>query len=101
MWDSVVKLVNVTKTVDDAGDMAETETTSIVFCDELSVGQSEHYQAMANGLKPEIKLKVYRFEYRNEKKVEYNGTKYDVIRTYANDKETIELVLGGGVNATT
>lgn len=100
MWDNVVNLIVVTKTVDDAGDIVEQETTTTIFCNELSVGQSEYYQAMANGFKPEIKLKIHRLEYNNQKKAEYNGIKYDVIRTYANDNETVELVLGGGVNAT-
>jgi SPP1 family predicted phage head-tail adaptor len=101
LWINVAELLTIITVTDDAGDPTEQQTFTRVFCNELSVGQTEFYQAMATGLKPEIKLELNRFEYNNEKKVKYNNIVYDVIRTYAKDVGIIEVTLGGGVNNAT
>lgn len=78
----------------DTDDIGNTITVPIkrkVFADISSIKQSEFYQAQANGLKPEITLKIRTFEYKGEKKVEYNGTKYNVLKTYTNNFGTMEL----------
>lgn len=103
MWDSVVILISNQEITDDAGDIIENqEEENQIFCNELSVGQSEFYQAMATGFKPEIKLEVYKAEYSGEKQVKYCETVYDVIRTFSQKgSDILELTLGGKVNATT
>lgn len=101
MWCNIAHIISTKKDTDDAGDPVEEKVFTEVFCNELSVGQTEFYQAMATGLKPEIKLEMHRFEYNNEKQVKYNDIIYEVIRTYAKNTEFIEITLGGGINATT
>lgn len=101
MWSNIANLITVIRTTDNAGDPTEIETFDQVFCNELSVGQTEFYQAMATGFKPEIKIEMNRFEYTNQKQVLYNSITYDVIRAYAKNTEVIELTLGGGINGAT
>jgi hypothetical protein len=76
-----------------------------VLCDVLSVTRSEHYQAAAHGLKPEMVFVVNRYEYQGEKEVEFEEREYRVMRTYLprrsksiGDFETIELVCEGVVH---
>lgn len=102
MFKDVAFLIKKNKVTDDAGDPVETEIEQMVFCNEKSVGQSEFYQAMASGLKPEIKLEIMSFEYDNQKQIRYKDRVYDVIRTYVKDSaDIIELTLGGGINGAT
>ena len=77
-----------------------------VLCDVVSVTRSEHYQAAAHGLKPEIVFVVNRYEYQGEKEVEFEEREYRVMRTYLpklskniGDFETIELVCEGVVHS--
>ena len=73
---------------------AKTETMRRVFCTALSVGRTEAYIAMGQGLQPEIILRLeHDFEYQDEKAVQYNGIRYDIIRTYRTDPDGIELTL--------
>ena len=76
-----------------------------VLCDVVSVTRSEHYQAAAHGLKPEIVFVVNRYEYQGEKEVEFEEREYRVMRTYLprrskgiGDFETIELVCEGVIH---
>lgn len=101
MWSKTCFLITETKGTDNSGDPLEsTPTREEVFCSEESVRQSEFYQAMATRLKPEIRLKLHRFEYNNQKKIEYDGKVYDLIRADAKGSEIIEIILGGGINGT-
>ena len=65
-----------------------------VFGEKISVRQSEFYQAAATGFKPEIAIKVWSIEYRNEDLLEYKGKKYSIIRTFEKGEE-IELICEG------
>lgn len=100
MWDSVVILIGGETSIDEAGDIVEDESTKKqIFCNELSIGQNEFYQAAASGFKPELKLEIYKSEYSNEKQAIYCEVLYSVIRTFSKkDSEVLELTLGSGVN---
>ena len=79
----VITLVGYTETVDRFGIVHRTETTEDVFAQVRSIGQSEFYQAAASGLKPTIKFVIADFwDYDNQKELIYNGTRYNVLRTY-------------------
>lgn len=65
-----------------------------VLCNKKSVGRTEFYNASVAGMKPELIFIIHGFEYNNQEKVEYNGTEYDVIRTYQTDFDKIELTVG-------
>ena len=60
-----------------------TETQKQVFCSVRSVGMTEAYQAMSNGLHPQFVFILSDYaDYGGEKVVIYNGKRYRIIRTY-------------------
>jgi hypothetical protein len=72
---------------------APQETARKVYCTEKSVGQSEIYQARGTGLNPELKLILpHAFDYKGEKKLEYGGERWDILRTYR-EGDNMELTL--------
>lgn len=100
----VVTFIQQTRGVDDYGDPVVTETTRDVFCREASIGQSEFYQAHANGLKPEIKLVLTDYlDYQNEALLRYTPLGqtepqlYRVLRTFRAGQE-LELTCYREVN---
>lgn len=88
----VLTLISTTRGTDDCGDTTFSETSRTVFCEVMSIGQSEFYQAQAVGLKPELKFKLSDYlEYEGESSVEYDSVRYRVLRTYRTGNG-IELV---------
>ena len=68
-----------------------TETQKQVFCSVRSVGMTEAYQAMSNGLHPQFVFILSDYaDYDGEKVAIYNGKRYRVIRTYRQN-QGIEL----------
>ena len=98
LFRDVVKLISVTVTENDMGDIIETPTEREVFADKQSIRQSEFYQAAATGLRPELMFVVRSIDYNGEPKLKYNGKEYAIIRTYDKDGELIELICQGLVN---
>ena len=95
---SVLTLIQQTTAVDEYGDMVPTETSREVFCKVGSIGQKEFYQAHAVGLQPEIKfILADHLDYDGEALVEYNGTRYRVLRTYRAGQQ-LELTVYREVN---
>lgn len=103
MYDSIIKLISESNTVDEYGDTVTVETERTVFAAVKSIGQSEFYQAQAVGLKPEIKFLITDFaDYQNEKKLKYTpfGAMeeiYTVLRTYRT-KNQLEIVCKRGID---
>ena len=65
-----------------------------VYAEVRSVGMTEAYQARANGLNPEYKLRLaHSFEYKGEKLCEMRNTRYRIIRTWMDESDGIELTL--------
>ena len=59
-----------------------------------SVGMRETYEAMSKGHYPEIVIILeHDFDYQGEKLIELRGVRYDVLRTYLNKYEQLELTL--------
>lgn len=59
-----------------------------------SVGMQEVYQAMADGLNPELKIVLTQdFEYKREPLCRVRGVMYKIIRTYVTEADEIELTL--------
>lgn len=98
LFRDVVKLISVTTTENDMGDIIETPVEREVFADKQSIRQSEFYQAAATGLRPELMFVVRSVDYNGEQKLKYNDKEYAVIRTYDKDGELTELVCQGVVN---
>lgn len=91
MWANELTLIQETYTEDEIGNQVATEDKTTIFCDIKSVGRAEFYNAVATGLKPEIIFIIHNYEYSGENQVEYDGKKYNVIRTYENSTEELEL----------
>ena len=73
---------------------AETVEPREVFCTVRSVGMREMYEALSHGLRPELVIDLaHDFEYQGENFAEVNGVSYQIIRTYYNESNGIELTL--------
>lgn len=98
MYNDVLYLISESRTVDEYGDPVVTSTKRPVFCKVGSIGQKEFYQAHAVGLQPEIKFVISDYyDYNGEKRLEYNGVNYSVLRTYR-DGKTLDIVCYKEVN---
>lgn len=100
MYNDVAYLVNKTiNGVDEYGDPKEVETETQVFCNIMSVGMTEFYQAQTAGQKPELKIVLADYyDYADQDEVIVNGIRYQVLRTYRTlGSNELEITLHGGV----
>ena len=95
---TAINLCKKTQTINAYGDLVTAWTKRQVFAEEMSVGMSEVYQAMAVGYKPEVKFRLESFlDYQGEEVVEYapfmsqNTYILRVLRTYRKG-DSMELV---------
>ena len=91
--DHVATLIAVTHEPDALKQQIPKETRREVFCTVSSVQQSEFFAAGRNGLRPQMRLKVFAEDYRQEEFVEVDGARYRIYRTYLGDNEQLELYL--------
>lgn len=97
MYNELIYLVSKQRTKNEVGDMIETTEKSMRLAKIKSIGQTEFYQAQAQGLKPEIKFVLADYlDYNNQENVVYNDFLYKVLRTFRTGNE-IEIVCYGGV----
>ena len=99
LFRDVIDLVSVTPVVDDIGNFVDTESTKTVYANKKNIRQSEFYQAMSTGLRPELMFVVRSGDYNNEPRLTYNSKTYKIIRAYDKNGELTELVCGGLVGA--
>lgn len=92
--DVVITLISemISNASDELGNVVKTQQRHDVYAKLLSIKRSEFYQAQAIGLTPTIAFEVYRFEYSAEKIVEFQGVKYNVLRSYPVNGERLELI---------
>lgn len=91
-YDHELTLVKQTYAKDGIGNqipIARTKRT--VLCKLKSVSRSEFYSAAVKGLRPEAVFEVNKYEYDDETEVEFEGKRYEVIRTYPVGFEDVEL----------
>jgi len=98
MYDTTAELGTPEETQNASGTVIKTYTYRLVYVDEMSIRQTEHYQSAAVGLRPDIALKMRRLDYQGERRVRYESKEYEVLRTYAPNRDFIELVLQGITN---
>jgi SPP1 family predicted phage head-tail adaptor len=97
MYNNVISLIAETEIVNEYGSTVKTETTSDIFCELKSIGQTEFYQAQTNGMKPEIKFVIADYlDYQGEENIAFDGMKYKILRTYRTGNE-LEITCYGGV----
>lgn len=93
LFREVIELIPITLSQNGKGQITKTEgAKKIVFANKKSVKQSEFYQAKLSKLNPEIVFIIRSIDYAEEKRVEFNNSKYDIIRTYDKNGEFIELI---------
>lgn len=99
MYNEVIYLLTTQNTTNEVGDQIEVQEKTMRFAKLKSIGQSEFYQAQANGLKPELKFVLADcLDYEGQEEVIYNNFRYKVLRTFKpEDKNEIEIVCYGGV----
>ena len=98
MYNEVIYLLATQSEVNEVGDQIEKQEKAMRFAKIKSIGQSEFYQAQAQGLKPEIKFILPDYlDYNNQEELIYNNFRYKVLRTYRTDKNELEIVCYGGV----
>jgi len=104
VFNDIITLVGITKTVTTYGDAQETLVKRDVFAELKSITQNEFYQASAVGLKPTVKVIIADYlDYHGEDVVEYAAfgeeevQTYSVLRTYR-DGNRMELTLARGVD---
>lgn len=95
-----VKLIGETH-VQDANGIWQRETSSrCVFCQVDSVTANEFFEGGRNGLNPEFRVTMFRYDYEGERLLEYEGNTYAIYRTYRSRNDEIELYVErqGGAN---
>lgn len=102
LFRDVVDLIASTPGENDIGDPIEVDAPPRqVFANKKSVRQSEFYQAMANGLRPELMFEIREADYGGEAKLQFEGKAYIIIRTYPAKNELLEIICSGLVNGVT
>lgn len=97
--DSTIKLILVTQTRNAFGALVNTEAETEILCAVQSVGRSDFYQAMQNGLALDLVFVINPVNYSGEKFIEYSSKRYEVTRTYQSDPDTLYLYAGEAVGA--
>lgn len=62
-----------------------------VYCQVDSVTRAEWFEGGRNGLNPQYRFTMFKYDYQNEQVIEYNGINLYVYRTYEGKNDTIEL----------
>ena len=90
-YDNELILIGQTYVDDEYGNQKPISIRKSILCDVKAIGRNEFYNAAVADLKPEIVFVIHAYEYEKEKRVEFEGVKYKVIRTYSIGIEEIEL----------
>ena len=97
MYRKSAYLITYTDSVNELYDAVRIPVKRKVYANKESVSQTEHYQASAQGLKADIKLKIREKSYNGEIQIEYDDIIYNIIRTHEANGE-VELTCQGVVN---
>ena len=89
--DEQLVLVDTVTSVNSVGIPVLTETKTTVWADKLSAKRSEHYAANSAGIRVDIVFSVNADDYTGQTEVEWNSTKYNVVRSYASGRGRVEL----------
>jgi head-tail adaptor len=93
MWKDVIELIQPTTSRLGNGEVVEGELIKTeVYANKKSVRQSEFYQALASGVRPEIVFEVLAEEYTDQPQLSYEDTTYYIIRTFTKTGEKLELI---------
>lgn len=89
---NVINLIAKNSIQDQNYNWIDQEIVTEVFCDVLSITQTEWFEAGRNGIEhPAFIFVINRNEYTGQQIVEFNGQRYGVFRTYEARNESLEL----------
>lgn len=88
---AVVYLISETWSQDSYGVSVASESRKKIYAQVDSVTASEWFEGGRNGLNPEYRFRIYRFEYNGEEILEYKGKRYTIYRTYSPRDDALEL----------
>lgn len=89
--DEQLVLIDTVTTVSDVGIPVLTETKTTVWADKLSAKRSEHYAANAAGIRVDMVFSINADDYAGQTEVEWNSTKYNVVRSFQTGRGRVEL----------
>jgi len=93
-WSDEITLISRITTVDSDGYETYTETNRSVFCNFYDgVSINEFYSHNKDGFQQMAQADVNYFEYANEKIVEHNTTRYNVVRAFPISDDVTRIVL--------
>lgn len=87
----VIYLIDNQPYQDELGIWQDNETERKVFAEVTSVSQTEWFEGGRNGLNPQLRFRVFRYDYKGEKVLKYENTYYTIYRTYVGRDELIDL----------
>lgn len=90
---NICTLVGVTYSTDSIGQKVKTETLNQVYCNISSVSATEFMEGSRNGLRPELRITMFRYDYNGELTVIVDNVRYGVYRSYRAKNDMIELYL--------
>lgn len=89
----MIQLIPRTYSSTDSTETVTEGTPREVLAERKAIRQSEFYQAVATGFRPEITFVVWNHDYQKEERLVYEDETYEVIRRYPNkNNKEIELV---------
>lgn len=88
----VITLVGEAHRTDDLGVVRACEPEERdVFANVQSVTGAEWFDGARNGLNPELRFTLFKFDYQGEQILRYHGTVYQIYRTYERRTDELEL----------
>lgn len=92
-YTEIIYLISQKKEEDDIGNIiTSSEASKKIYAKKQSVKTSEFYNAMQNGLSPQIEFVIKKLNYNGESELEWNNERYSVIRT-VDPKNKFDIVL--------
>ena len=92
-YQEIIYLINKVVEDDDIGNnTSSSETTTKIYAKKQSVRTNEFYSAVESGHTPSCEFVVKRLNYNGQSELDYNGTRYSIIRT-ADPKNKFDIVL--------
>lgn len=91
LYRDTARLISTVAIEDAEGYETVRESAEEVFVDVRSVRREEFYRSMQAGVELTIAFDVRCCDYAGQKRLEYDGRQYRVVRTFSQDGEIVEL----------
>lgn len=88
---TVAYLINETYTQNNKGVYEKTMDKRKVFPFVESVSGQEWFEGGRMGLNPQFRFTMFRYDYEDERIIEYEGKQYTIYRTYLKSNDEIQL----------